>query len=122
MVRTLKKHIAFLLLAVMLTNLCVWDSSQNRIAHQLDHVGLADQNAFNHSHAATPDSGAAAKGNAAHQILHGVDHLQYFPHAQRSYSLPRAALQAHVPAQSDLVPPRQANDPPYRPPSNLLPA
>lgn len=120
MVSSARKCIAVLLLLVMVTNLCVWDSSRNRIAHQLGHVTLADGNAWTHSHAAASDASTMSKGTLAHQILHAVDHLQLFPDTPGidvgAVPVPATLLPHH----SDIAPPHGASEPPYRPPSARL--
>jgi hypothetical protein len=121
MVSFARKWIALLLLLVMVTNLCVWDSSRNRIAHQLRHVGLVDGNAMTHSHAAVADGGLA-KGKLAHVILHAVDHLQFYADtAQADCCLARPTTTVFLP-HSEIVPPHGASDPPFRPPSAALAA
>lgn len=119
MVSSARKCIALLLLLVMVTNLCVWDSSRNRIAHQLRHVGLVDGNALTHSHPAAVDGGLA-KGKLAHVILHAVDHLQFYADtAQADCGLAAPAAPVFLP-RSDIAPPHGASDPPFRPPSATL--
>lgn len=118
MVSSARKLIAVLLLLVMVTNLCVWDSSRNRIAHQLGHVTLADGNAWTHGHAVATDDGMS-KGKLAHQILHAVDHLQLFPDTPAGGAWPPPALAGAFTLHSDTVPPAGTPEPPYRPPSRL---
>ncbi len=120
MVSSARKLIAVLLLLVMVTNLCVWDSSSNRIAHQLGHMTLADGNAWTHGHVAGTNTDGMSKGKLAHQILHAVDHLQLFPDTQAGGAwLPPVLAGAFTP-HSDTVPAAGTPEPPYRPPSQLI--
>ena len=118
---SLRQSVALVLLVVMTINLCVWDSSRGRVAHQLVHIGMLDDNAGNHSHAALP-SEVVGKTKLAHQVLHAVDHLQLFPNTQVSLYQLAAAPAVFPPAVSDLAPAKGAAEPPYRPPSATLAA
>lgn len=82
------KHIAFLMFVIFMTNIGVWGFSGARLAHELEHNGI-EQAAAAHQHVAVVDHDAVvdnndddderAPGSAAHQVLHAVDHLQFFP-------------------------------------------
>lgn len=116
MVSSARKCIALLVLLVMVTNLCVWDSSSSRIAHQLGHVGLLDGNAMTHAHPAAVDAGLA-KGKLAHTLLHAVDHLQFFAGTPSGGCCLAPAPATTLIPPSDIAPPHGASEPPFRPPS-----
>jgi hypothetical protein len=116
MVSSVRKCIASLLLLVMVANLCVWDSSRSRIAHQLRHVATLDGNALTHGHPAAT-GGTLAKGELTHMLLHAVDHLQFFAGSAPADCCLVAATQTLFTVHSDIAPPRGASDPPFRPPS-----
>lgn len=117
MTGSIRKCVSLLMLLVLLTNVCVWDSSGVRLAHQIVHVEQIDQGANNHAHSGLATGVKLGKASVLHQVLHAVDHLQY---AAGVPSLPGLHLPgpgaAPVPAPES-APTLAALEPPYRPPS-----
>ncbi|MCS0806335.1 hypothetical protein NX774_00145 [Massilia agilis] len=117
MMCSVRKFVALLMLVVVTTNVFVWDSSSTRMAHQISHISQLDLGAGNHSHPCLDAAHSLGKCSVLHQVLHAVDHLQYFAnlaaHAAielQSAGLGRIAFPERGYALATL-------EPPYRPPS-----
>jgi hypothetical protein len=117
MVASIKRFVAVLMLVVLAGNGYVWDSSSVRMAHQISHLGHLDQGAANHTHATLARAGGPAQSGALHQVLHAVDHLQYFAEEPVHASVPAADAGSVLIGFSDQAPALRALDPPFRPPS-----
>jgi hypothetical protein len=121
MPKFLVRRAAFLMLVMFLTNLGAWGYSGAHLAHEIDHIGKMDLGATAHEHDRHHDGTYALDDDddssvAAHQVLHAVDHLQFFPDTATKSDLVAAAggvIPLHFGEQS---PPLPASDLPFRPP------
>ena len=125
MSKPVTKYIAFLLFVILMTNIGVWGFSGARLAHELEHDGMEQAASHEHAHvhhvhhvhhgdeAGDDDD---APGVSEHQVLHAVDHLQFFPDTALSGAfVPTMAsgVSLHF-TEQHLPPPTFA--PPFRPP------
>lgn len=123
------KHIAFLLFVTLMTNLGVWGFSASRLAHELEHNGMA-QVAASHQHVHhhhdvdhdehrdhdEGDDDDGALGASQHQVLHAVDHLQFFPDTAFGGAFVPAVASATAIHFTEQSLPLPTFDPPFRPP------
>lgn len=117
------KHIAFLLFVMLMTNLGVWGFSANRLAHELEHNGMA-QAASSHQHAHQhagnaihdDDDDDDPPGASQHRVLHAVDHLQFFPGTAFGGAFVAAVASATQMRFTEQSLPLPTFDPPFRPP------
>jgi hypothetical protein len=122
-------HILVLLLVMVMTSVSAWASGAGGLAHQLEHAfaGAAAADAPHHHHAQQPPhSDPADAGSTAgteHQMMHAVDHLQFFHGSGVQARLALKAIDAD-PLRFVAQPlPLASIDPPFRPPRTpLLPA
>ncbi|MEB0134645.1 hypothetical protein QN362_04805 [Actimicrobium sp. CCC2.4] len=122
------KHIAVLLFVIVMTNMCVWSFSADRLAHALEHVSIA-QVADAHGYTITADSDGLADidndgderaaGLVAHQVLHAIDHLQFFPDTTPGRRFLSAGTNIASLHFTEHVLPLPARDPLFRPPRRL---
>lgn len=122
------KHIAVLLFVIVMTNICVWSFSADRLAHALEHVSIA-QVADLHEHTVAVDrdsladidndSDERASSLAAHQVLHAIDHLQFFPDTTPGRGFLSAGTNIASLHFTEHVLPLPARDPLFRPPRRL---
>lgn len=117
MVASIRRFVAVLMLVVLAANGYVWDSSSVRMEHQIIHLGHLDQGASNHTHATLARAGGPGQSSALHQVLHAVDHLQYFAEQPVSPSLPIPDAGTSLIGFSEPAPALRELDPPFRPPS-----
>lgn len=115
--KRLTKHIAFLMFVIFMTNIGVWGFSGARLAHEFEHNGI-EQAATAHQHVDVDDSDDddRAPGLAAHQVLHAVDHLQFFPDTAPSGAFAPARANIVLLHFTEQALPQPALDPLFRPP------
>jgi hypothetical protein len=83
MSKPLPKHIAFLIFVIFMTHVGVWGFSSAKLAHEFEHNGIK-QAAATHQYVDIAvvnidDDNDLGLDLAEHQVLHAVDHLQFFP-------------------------------------------
>jgi len=87
MSRPFTKYLSLAVLVIFMTNMGVWSFHSNWLAHELEHSGTLEVMAATADHADAGKLGALADNNEKspatmdHQLLHAVDHLQFFPGA-----------------------------------------
>ncbi|MFZ6760547.1 hypothetical protein ACO0K9_25360 [Undibacterium sp. Ji50W] len=114
------QRLAILMLVIFMTNLGAWNLSSTRIKHELEHDGRPEVSAASHQHAfLLHDKNAsrdAERATVEHQMLHAVDHLQFFPDTTSllAFHAPLASAASWYFTQQTL--PFSTYDTPYRPP------
>ncbi|MFT5531871.1 MAG: hypothetical protein ACI8WM_002112 [Burkholderiaceae bacterium] len=127
------KHIAVLLFVIVMTNLCVWSFSADRLAHELEHNHVALVTAA-HAHVDAAgveleerssssyiidNDNEAPSGFVAHQVLHAVDHLQFFPDTAPSRMFLSAMVSIAPLHFTEQALPALTRDPLFRPPRHF---
>jgi len=121
-------HIVVLLLVMLMTCVSAWTSGAAGLAHQLEHAldGAAVADAPHHHHAQqeqqrhSDPADAGSTAGAEHQMLHAVDHLQFFHGSGVQARLALKATDAD-PLRFIAQPlPLASIDPPFRPPRSPL--
>lgn len=114
------QRLAILMLVIFMTNLGAWNLSSTRIAHELEHDGRPEMSAASHQHAFLLHAKNASmdddRATVEHQMLHAVDHLQFFPDttSQLAFQAPLANGASWYFTEQTL--PFSTYDTPYRPP------
>jgi hypothetical protein len=127
MSKSFTKQIAYALFVILMTNMLVWDASAARLAHELEHNGRTEEAVASDRHAHEPQAAGAAdhdeSGGAAHQVLHAVDHVQFFPDTSMTGRIAPAAPKLERLHATEQSLPFASFDPPFRPPrSGVFPA
>ncbi|MFT5642712.1 MAG: hypothetical protein ACI83P_000239 [Janthinobacterium sp.] len=111
---------------IIMANIGVWGFSGARFAHQLEHNGI--KQAVAHQHVAVVDYDASVDsnyndddddrtpGSAAHQVLHAVDHLQFFPDTALGGAFAPAKASVMLLHFTEQALPLPTLDPLFRPP------
>ena len=118
------KTLAFALFAIFMVNMVAWSFNSHRLAHEIEHsrefaemtLSLEPGENLNND---LVDSGADDAPSATeHQLLHAIDHLQFFPGIVFYGAIPFLPSTALFDFML-LTLPHAAFDPPFRPPRSI---
>lgn len=120
-------HILVLLLVMLMTSVSAWTSGAAGLVHQLEHAfaGAAAADAPHHHHAQQLEqhndpADAGSTAGAEHQMLHAVDHLQFFHGSGVQARMALKTTDADPLRFVDQPLPLASIDPPFRPPRSTL--
>jgi len=117
------QRLATMMLVIFMTNLAAWDLSSSRIKHEIEHEGHPQTSATSHQHAfllVEKNTGRNdGRASVEHQMLHAVDHLQFFPDTPIPLAFPSPLASEVTWYFTHQIWPFSTYDTPYRPPCKV---
>lgn len=118
--RLFTRYLSLAVLVIFMTNMGAWNFHSGWLTHELEHGGMLElmQASVDHDDAYAPaDNDEKSPAAMEHQLLHAIDHLQFFPGAIPSgiFSFLPGAARYHF-TSFNVAP--ATFEAPFRPPSH----